>query len=315
MLGPAPPRTGPTTESQEQPSPPARRDDAARPARQARPDAEPAGPTDTDPPQHYLLTLRQDVRIQEGIGRRVVTGDLLTAHFTSRTEGLAPAMTTAPRTDPPPPGATPRITLTSFAAGEDDPPAQRPAASEDLPAQRSIAPPLGDDDVYITCTGGLTLRPVNDPRRLGELASPTDALVTLTGQPVELLDRGQETRAVCDHLVYRSTDGRIELIGTEQQPLLIHAPKLAAGGDLFWTRRDAGGFTGAGWMTVPRRDAADDDDDDVRVTWQSALDLDYDRTPGGPEAALRRATFRGDVRASDPRQTMWADLMDVSFTR
>jgi len=303
--------------------------------------------------QYYQLTLRDNVKIQEGIGVRVATGDSLVVLFTSESEGFSGA---APPTSPPAAARRSWLTpawLTPAVFGQLDagiPVEQQPLASRFT--DRSIAPPITDTDIYVTCTGGLSLVPVDDPTVTARLASPQDSWMSLTGDPVVLVDRGQDARAVCDHLVFGGLEQTIRLVGSDTHPLTITAPQMDTAGETFWVRQAAAGFDGPGWLTSGPDSQGDAER--VRLTWSEGLDLDFDTTASASAGALgnlRRAAFRGDVvatsegstlacdehlvidletdadgattptlmtatgnvRASDPDQTMWSDGLEVTF--
>ena len=305
---------------------------------------------DTAAVQYYQLTLRDNVKIQEGIGTRVATGDSLVVLFTSASEGFKAA---APPTPPPaaarPTWLTPTWLTPALFGGLDAGilVEQQPLASRFT--DRSIAPPITDTDIYVTCTGGLSLVPVDDPAVTARLASPRDSWMSLTGDPVVLVDRAQDARAVCDHLVFGSLDQTIRLVGSDTHPLTITAPGMDTAGETFWVRPGAAGFEGPGRFTGDPGEAHQ-----VRLTWSEGLDLDFDEASSASAGALgnlRRATFRGDVvtetegatlacnehlvldletdadgattptlmtatgnvRASDPDQTMWSDRLEVTF--
>ena len=330
---------------------------AQRPARPQAPTGQPAGEAQTSPAptkdtqdtaaaQYYQLTLRDNVRIQEGIGIRVATGDSLVVLFTSQSEGF----TAVPPPASPPTAALPvwltRVVFGLLGAG------QQPLASRF--SDRSIAPPITETDIYVTCTGGLSLVPIDDPVTIARLSSPRDSWMRLTGDPVVLVDRGQDARAVCDHLVFHGLQQMIRLVGSDTHPLTITTPRMDAAGETFWVRQAAAGFEGPGWLAIGPREQSDAPQ--VRLTWSDGLDLDFlkaSSASAGALGTLRRAAFRGDVvaetqdttltcnehlvldletdasgtttptllavsgnvRASDPEQTMWADDMRATFLK
>ena len=333
------------------------------PAAAPGPPAAGARPSPTDdtpqqsPVQYYQLTVRDHVEIREGIGMRVVTGDTLTYLFSTESKGFAGPSSAAP---PPPPTRsaklTGRLASTLFGQLGADPVIGQVPSSWGL-GTRSIAPPISDTDIYVTCTGGLSLVPVDDPALIERLESPRDSWMTLTGAPVVLVDRSQDARAECDRLVFHGLRQKIMLVGSETWPLSITTPQMDAAGETFWIRQGTGGFTGPGWLTASRTaDGGEASESPQRVTWSDGVDLDFDETSTASAGALgnlRQAVFRGDVearsedsaiachdrlvldldtdahgvtsptlltasgnvRANDPDQTMWSDLLVASFVR
>ena len=352
---------------------------AQRPARPRAPTPRPAGEAQTSPGtntgtgatgtpaptkdtqgtaavQYYQLTLRDNVKIQEGIGIRTATGDSLVVLFTSESEGFnaAATPTASVPASPVPPWQTPAWLTTAVFGRLDADIAVEPQSLASSFSDRSIAPPITGTDIYVTCTGGLSLVPVDDPTITARLASPRDSWMRLNGDPVVLVDRAQDARAVCDHLVYRGLQQTIRLVGSPTNPLSITTAQMDAGGETFWVHQAAAGFEGPGWLTS--RPGGQSDAQQVRVTWSDALDLDFleaSSASAGALGSLRRAAFRGDVvaasegtalacdehlvldletdahgtttptlmtatgnvRASDPQQTMWSDSLKATFLK
>ncbi len=260
--------------------------------------------------QYYELTLRDNVKIQEGIGVRVATGHSLVALFTNESEGFT-ALT--PPTSPPISAVPAWLTTAVFGQlNTNSTVARQPPASSF--SDRSIAPPITETDIYVTCTGGLSLVPVDDPTTIARLRSPRDSWMRLYGDPVVLVDRSQDARAVCDRLVFRGIEQTVRLVGSETHPLTITAPQMDAAGESFYVRQGAAGFEGPGWLSSKPLDQGNDEQ--VRVTWSDGVDLGFEEASSasaGAMGSLRRAVFRGNVTASDPQQTMWSDDLAVTF--
>ncbi|MHC4650188.1 MAG: hypothetical protein ACYTES_04960, partial [Planctomycetota bacterium] len=282
----------------------AARADAGRGAARGRSARRPRQPSDADDAQFYRLTLHDQVQIRQGpaSGLRTATGDALTILFSSESEGLGPTLACVPNQQRPPSLAA-RIARAFLAA-------------PDL----SIAPAPSDDDIIVTCTGGLTMVPVTDPADM--LDAPNDARLTLTGRPVELHDATQNAHAKCDRLVYGALEERVELRGSASQPLAITAPRMAAGGDAFWIAKSEGGFTGPGWLETHERQGDEPEGGSppgtpqLNVRWTDGVDLAFDEPAGGGAMGdLRRAVFRGEVTTTDAERTMWSDGLDVTFTQ
>jgi hypothetical protein len=261
-------------------------------------------PSEAQEAQFYRLTLHDEVQIRQGpeSGLRTATGDALTIVFSSESEGVGPTLAFVPNQRRPA-SLVGRLMMAFLA----------------LP-DLSIAPAPSDDDIIITCAGGLTMVPITDPAEM--LHSPRDARLTLTGRPVELHDAAQDAHAECDRLVYRALSERVELLGTASQPLSITAPRLAVGGERFWIRRTEGGFTGPGWLETyeQQNDSGErrgpPDTPQLNVRWTDRVDLAFDEATGdGAMGDLRSAAFRGEVTATDADRTMWSDGLDVAFTR
>ncbi len=267
----------------------------------APPSATPAAPPADADVQIYRLTLHEHVRIQEGIGARIATGDELVLLFSPESRDLLPRVAEI---------KTPGVLL---GLGAGVPP--------------SIAPDLRADDIYVTCTGSLTMVPVSDPAEAAALSSPQDARMTLIGQPVELLDREAPARVTCGKLVYRALDERLELDGSPEHALLVRTPKAHVASQGFWMRGEQAAFTGRGSLTGWRGDDAAIDayfvgpqgsaapEQALHATWTEGLDLDLAKGKPSGEIELRAATFRGDVVARAETGELSAGRVRVGMER
>jgi len=300
---------------------------------------------------YYKLTLSENVKIQEGIGTRVVTGDLLTVLFSTQSKGFdGTAARGRSSQSEATSGQSPRMKSRRVPQDEWSPKdsTERSRKSTSHLGDRSIAPPISDTDIYVTCTGVLSLVPTDDPAE--RLESPRDSRMTLSGAPIVLVDRSHDARALCDRLIYLGLERKIMLVGSETYPLTIEAPKMAGAGERFWMSRGAGGFDGPGRLTAFGSEPSRSE----KLTWTDGLDLEFAQTSSAAAGALgnlRRAVFRGDVeardedstltcnqqlavdfqtdvngrttptlmtatgdvRASDPTQTMWSDRLEITF--
>jgi hypothetical protein len=151
--------------------------------------------------------------------------------------------------------------------------------------------------------------------------------MTLTGQPVELLDREGPARVTCGKLVYRALDERLELDGSPEHPLVVRTPKAHVSSQGFWMHGEQAGFTGPGSLTGWRGgDAALDahfsgppggtaPEQALQATWTEGLDLDLGPVKPSGEIELRAATFRGDVVARAETGDLSAGRVRVGMER
>jgi lipopolysaccharide export system protein LptA len=318
------------------------------PAAAAPPDPAPAA--DDKPPKLYRLTLQDNVRIRQGgAGGRTITGDTLTVVFSPQSEGLAATLAAsemfggrrAVRTPPPPRPLSPAAVLVVGALASLD---EETAALS--PEHFGIVPPPADEDIYIRCSGNLTMVPIIDPEGDERLDSDRDARLKLTGRPVRLFDAEQEAEVHCDHLLYHALAKKAHLVGSPVYPLTIAAPQLEAGGEVFWLAQadHVGGFTGPGWLrtragtpdrasatnadapavearaSVPAGPAAAGTEGDeapappLNMAWTEGVDLEFEPPAGsGPSNRLRRAAFRGSVEVSSRDGNIHCDELDLAL--
>lgn len=181
----------------------------------------------------------------------------------------------------------------------------------------TIVHPRSDDDIFIHCSGGLTLFPVTDPSK--QPSRIDDAYLELLGRPVRLHDAAEQVSAECAQLRYEALAKRVELIGSQTYPLRLEAQQLLAGGERFWLRQTdyVSGFEGPGWITArePAHLETAGAERPLRVDWQENVELHFDEPDetGWPRH-LRRALFRGDVAAADDQRTVWSDALGVTFS-
>ncbi len=289
----------------------------------------------------YLLTLQDNVRIDEGTraARRTASGDRLELIFTSKSESLdsplaflPPSITSAlaHSSAAPSPAARRsfnlRAALTAMTLGSLSPVTQ--------PRAGGIESLLGENITLVRAGGPLTIQPLRDSSRA--LARAEDARLELTGRPVQLCDFGKQSQALGRTLVYQTDRGVIELVGSPGHPLRVNTPEMEAGGERFYLAQlDAeGGFDGDGWMS--RRDRADQEwfalacaaDDplpqrvarreappepreepELHITWEGGVDLQFDDEGD----RISNAHFKGAVNITSPEFNMTADQMAVAF--
>jgi len=274
----------------------------------------------------YRLTLHDDVQIVQGRGEsaRRVRGDSLSIIFTMKSEGLGVMLGGAAA----PPGEA------AFIAAHDASSVSGPRTIEAMiysaalasleQAPPSLAPAPRDDDTIITCTGGLTMVPVTDPGH--RLPSPRHARLELVGDPVTVSDGGAAAEATCGLLQYHLPAGRLELIASDEHPLQIRSPQLAAAADRFWLleAEHTAGFSGPGEATFIEADGRDQSDtpmgDDLpagrrEVSWSRRVDLAFDEADQrGMFSTIRHATFIGEVTARSSDFSL-ADLRGAGVER
>lgn len=281
------------------------------------------------PPQYYLLTITDDVVIKQGdlATRRTAVGDVLELVFSTQTTGLESTLA----------GGGSRVDrgIVSGAVLR----AKPQAAYGPMPLESMISSMamarfdeetidederlLGPNITLIRCAGPLTIVPLDDSTR--QLDSPEQARLELTGSPAVLRDLSNGSEARGRVLAYQTGTDLTELTGTPEHPLLVTSPEMDAGGERFFhnAAANAGGFTGAGWMT--HRDDLDGDESkiaegpqpktELHITWQRGMDLHFGETSAGQRGGkLKSAFFDGDVRVITDEFNMDADQMTVGFT-
>lgn len=258
----------------------------------------------------YKLTLHDDIRIQAGPEStgQTITGAELDIVFSSHSTTTTMGPGLARRAAAPAPSLAARLTLACLAQ----------TAVTGVEPRRLLAPPPGDQDVVITCDGGLTIVPITGEAGAELLSSPQDALLRVSGRPVRMYDGSQDARSECDHLLYHVLEQKVELVGSPDHPMHVAAPLLEVGGDAFWIRRDVGGLVGRGWLESYGEpdDAAPDRQPRrrLRLTWSEHVDLEFADAPAAIGAgALSHADFHGNVLARGETEVITCDRLELDF--
>ncbi len=292
----------------------------------------------------YRLTLNNNVRIRQG--NKIILGDELSIVFSMQSKGVNNMTAGAPLT----PSLANLSGITRPILTEHLPVTQALAAlaiaSFQGASQDSIAAPPTEDDVIIDCDGALTIVPITDPNE--RLASPEDALLTLTGnrRPIHLLDPDQQAEAECEVLLYHALKKEIQLVGSAQHPLWVKTSELHATGERFWYRSEESeaGFVGPGEMTLfglaaqgqatslgprivatsltalgfsPQPITSDrPTEQSLHIAWQQRSDLQFDPQHGEGDTSnrIRSAAFLGDVIVLGESFGLEAESIQAGFS-
>ncbi|MHC4810334.1 MAG: hypothetical protein ACYTEV_08205, partial [Planctomycetota bacterium] len=327
------------------------------------PSTEPATtePATTDPATAwYRMVLREDVRIIRGLGEQAIeaTADELHAIFGESSRGLglpsggepaprpataatippvtAPAWTTAAMPAPP---ADLHAALAAAAIAATATPHPWEATQGPVPrgadprtldraGSLSIAPPPSPEDTWITCGGGLLIRPLEDAtdRPVAADGSRLELRAAADAPPVVLTDHAAGTSARARLASYELPAGRIALAGDERSPVDINGPEFTLEAPTITLVRSegTGRLDGAGRLAFRGAPATEDPQSGRRldVQWTDGVDLSFDAAgaaggdgadnAGGPDldlGSLREAVFTGDVQLAGADGSRRLDLL------
>ncbi len=228
---------------------------------------------------------------------------------------------------PSPPVGAPSLWLASLSMALT---AQGPAGGADLASDRSLIA-HDADDVIITWSGRLVIEPEDSPPI--DLAGPEDLLIQLVGRPVRMkTPRGQLVLAASAE--YTSSEGRLRMIGSVNQPLRVESPQL---GVLTGRRLEFDRSRGFGVVLGPGRligSVAGIDESPAgssgsqaqslrrgSITWNDRMELtlfpwedDSDQVdPPKSLHAVQEAVFRGVVGVRHPQFDVTSDQLVVRF--
>lgn len=180
-----------------------------------------------------------------------------------------------------------------------------------------------DDDIFITCSSGLTMTPLSDgdwrPR------SADESHMELVGSPAHLRSVTDSIDIHCQSLGYLTRQQRIMVKGTSATPARLNGPEAEGEFTEFWLNRvkNVGGFVGAGWLILRERSdpaPVQAHERDLRVEWADRVDLTFQESPQQSDAKqslgdLQKAVFAGKVNVLSDELVMNADEMTVTLPR
>ncbi|MCH2133620.1 MAG: hypothetical protein MK116_07705 [Phycisphaerales bacterium] len=291
-----------------------------------------AQPTIAEPdrqPVFYKLTLHEGVQIRQGSGpgARTAVGDELHVTFSLESEQL----------DAPTARGVDRAMIASSAPVSL--PAMGSALAMGIPAQSA------DDDIHVTCGGGVTMVPLVDSSEF--LDDPRDARLDLVGAPVIIQDPDRRLRITCPLVQYHTLDKRFDLLGDETRDVDLLTDRFRAEGSWMWAKPEAGeaGFVNPGTIEVlsasPLAKAVQQEANgtlaptgaetllakdestavELELTWTGGIDIEFDPDdPGGGgdpngDPALRSILFRDDVAVRSKDGTIDCGSLQMQFTR
>ncbi|MDP7029931.1 MAG: hypothetical protein QF733_06900 [Phycisphaerales bacterium] len=270
--------------------------------------------TAPDPPPFYRVTLHDSVRIEQAPAAdvpqahpRLVTADLLHVVFSFASDALTNRSGASRPPESVPMSAPMSVPMLVAASAMGVPP-----------------PPLAPQETLITCSGPLTMVPLepDEPRP----ARTQDTLLELVGSPVRVLAPEQGLTTTCDRITWRSDQARFDLTSSPPHRVRINTEDLSLQSAHVWAEPDAGrgGIIGAGEAALNNTPTGVDEaastartpdgamDDLTTIHWEDGVDLAFE--PGGAEQrGLRSITFRSDVAVRSPEGQIDADTLDMRF--
>jgi hypothetical protein len=247
--------------------------------------------------EYYIVTLAENVKILQGEqgNGRLARGKTLTIAFSNKSESYSKQNSNnnerfAPMTSHFFAQSIP-ITLvaTSFAA---------------------LDAPLDQQITRVTCEGGLTMIPLDDPSLIP--STPTDTRIELFAfddAPAQLIDTSQNMEAFASMLRYELQQDRSDLFG-EPASLLI-GDKFTTANHLWLAREDGlGGVTGEGTMvsTTPQSTG-------TSLQWSDNVDFTFDSSQDAEDGSLKEVICHGDVVLSDEGNFVECETLTVTFSK
>lgn len=245
--------------------------------------------------EYYIVTLDDNVKIIQGTQGdvRLARGNTLTIAFSNKSK-------TSTSLRPPP--------------NESSTPMKIPQFTHTIPvalASTAIAysqPGLNDQPVRITCEGGLTMLPLDDPTLIP--STPTDTRIELFAfddAPAQMIDVAESMIAKGSLIRFELQNDRSELFG--HPATLLMDTMLTSSNHLWIARQDGvGGADGEG-----RMDSTSPENTTTSLTWSEGVDFSFNTIDGGNEGSLKEIVCNGDVELIDEGNALTCDTLTVLF--
>ena len=187
----------------------------------------------------------------------------------------------------------------------------------------AVPPKPAPDEVVVTCTGPLTMVPLEDASQ--RPPGPQDMRLELIGSPVRVIDTAQNTAATCDQIVWRSETERFDLTATAPRTVVITSPDVTIESQHTWARPDAGlaGIEGSGRATLVSSTpgaqltslpgGTPSSDTRTIITWNGLVDMRFDQAASAGTQGLQSIHFKRDVKVLSPDGAMSADTLEMRF--
>ena len=243
--------------------------------------------------EYFIVTLEDNVNILQGdqLAGRLAIGNLLTITFSN--ESKKPTQTTT-------------IESQSMQSAHILPSIPVAIAATSLAC---IELPLNEQPVRITCNGGLTMVPLDDPLLIPSTPEETRIeLFAFADSPAKLIDTSQNMTATGDLLRFELNQDRSDLFGT---PATLLMNDMLTSSDHLWVARQDGngGAEGTGSMvSIHERDG-------TSLHWSEGVDFLFDTSKNGDEGALQEVICHGNVILSDQGNSVLCDTLTVAFTQ
>jgi len=241
--------------------------------------------------EYFIVTLDNNVNIQQGdaLSGRFASGSLLTITFSNETKkptNASNAETNPMKSNYILPSIPVAIAATSL-------------ASVDLP--------LNEQPVRVTCKGGLTMVPLDDPLRIPSTPEETRIeLFAFHDAPALLTDKSQNMTATGDLLRFELNQDRSDLFGA---PATVLMNDMLTSSDHLWIARQngLGGAEGHGSMISNNETA------ETSLHWSEGVDFLFSTSQDGGQGALQEVACHGDVILSDQGNSVLCETLTVSF--
>ncbi|QNN23086.1 hypothetical protein HED60_12665 [Planctomycetales bacterium ZRK34] len=173
-----------------------------------------------------------------------------------------------------------------------------------------------EEPVTLTWSGKMIMVPVAiRPQRMAE---GRDTYLRFEGEPVTVGLGGPDERMVCRSLDFLQSTQRVGAEGSEAYPLQILSPRmgtLSATSMQIELATGVGRLEGSGWIRSPEADKTDEPTSlppGFRIAWSDHVDLEL--AGKKDPTRLKKATFHGDVQASDQQFKLKSKRLATEFT-
>ena len=247
--------------------------------------------------EYYIVTLSENVKIQQGnqTNGRFARGKTLTIAFSNKSESYSKQNTNN---------------------NERFAPMQAPYLAQSIPltlvvtSLAIIEPPLDEQRTRVTCDGGLTMIPLDEPSHIP--STPTDTRIELFAfddAPAQLIDTTQNMEAFGSVLRYELQEDRSDLFG---EPASLLMGDMFTSANHLWLARDdgRGGVNGEGTMV-----SRDPESTGTSLKWSDNVDFTFNSTEDNKDGSLNEVICHGDVVLSDQGNFVQCETLTVTFSK
>ncbi len=242
--------------------------------------------------EYFIVTLSDNITILQGnqLDGRMARGNRLTIAFSNESKTSRTTPLEQFEQPSPPPAALHSIPTTLVAT-----------------AVATASPDNSQEPVRITCDGGLTMVPLDDPALIPSTISGTRIeLFAFDDAPAKLIDTSQDMTATGSLLRYELQEDRTDLFGS---PATLLMNSMVTSSEHLWIAKadGLGGAEGEGTMVSTQEGPQ------TSLQWSEGVDFFFEASTDDTQGALQEVVCHGDVVLTDNDSQIHCQALAISF--
>ncbi|MBC8421520.1 hypothetical protein H8D99_00125, partial [bacterium] len=242
--------------------------------------------------EYFIVTLTDNVTILQGnqLDGRIAKGNRLTIAFSNESKTSRSTTLEQYEQTSPPQLAQHSIPTTLIAA-----------------SIATVQPEVSQEPVRITCEGGLTMVPLDDPALIPSTRSGTRIeLFAFDDSPARLIDTSQDMTATGSLLRYELEEDRTDLFGS---PATLMMNATVTSSEHLWIAKadGLGGADGAGTMVSTQEGPQ------TSLQWSEGVDFFFEASNHDTQGALQKVICHGEVVLTDNDSLIHCQALTISF--